>query len=91
LAILAEIALEDIMAAVTATDAKNRFGQMLEMARTEPVHIQKNGRDVGVLISPEEFQRYRQMSETPKVRPAVEEMLQKSIERRRSVYEALAK
>ena len=79
------------MSSITATDAKNRFGQVLEMARTEPVHVQKNGRDVAVVISPEEFQRYQEAMIKPKVRPAIEELLQRSIERRRSLYEALAK
>ena len=31
------------MSEITATDAKNRFGQVLEMAQAEPVHVQKNG------------------------------------------------
>jgi prevent-host-death family protein len=91
LAILAEIAFEDIMAAVTATDAKNRFGQMLEMARTEPVHIQKNGRDVGVLISPEEFQRMQTGTTKPAVNPLVVKLHEESVRRYGKVYEALAK
>jgi len=37
---------DKIMAKMTATDAKNKFGQVLEMAQAEPVAIQKNGRDV---------------------------------------------
>jgi prevent-host-death family protein len=79
------------MSNITATDAKNRFGQILEMARGEPVHIQKNGRDVGVLVSPEEYNKLVTASNAPKVRPEVERLLAKSIERRRSLYEALAK
>jgi prevent-host-death family protein len=76
---------------ITATDAKNRFGQVLEMARTEPVRVQKNGRDVGVVISPEEFERYQAVMATPKVRPRIEELLQRSIKKRESLYQALAK
>ena len=79
------------MASVTATDAKNRFGQMLEMARTEPVHIQKNGRDVGVLVSPEEFQRMQADPAKPAVNPLVVKLHEESIRRHRKVYEALAK
>ena len=75
----------------SATDAKNRFGELLEQARKEPVHVQKNGRDVAVVISPEEFARLVAGAAAPKVRPAVEMLLQKSIARRRSLYEALAK
>lgn len=79
------------MAKMTATDAKNRFGQVLETARTEPVHVQKNGRDVAVVISPEEFQRLQEAVTGPKVRPAIEELLQRSVRRRKSLYQALAK
>jgi prevent-host-death family protein len=76
---------------ISATDAKNRFGELLEQARKEPVHVQKNGRDVAVVISPEEFARLVAGATAPKVRPAVEMLLQKSLARRRSLYEALAK
>lgn len=76
---------------MTATDAKNRFGELLEMARKEPVHIQKNGRTVAVMLSPEEYQRLSERNMAPKVRPAVDELLERSIQRRRSLYQALAK
>lgn len=79
------------MRSMTATDAKNRFGQVLEMAQAEPVHIQKNGRDVGIVISPEEFARLKAGADAPKVRPAIEQLLQRSVERRRALYEALAR
>jgi prevent-host-death family protein len=36
---------------VTATDAKNRLGQMLEHCQREPVVIQKSGRRHSVLLS----------------------------------------
>ena len=78
------------MTDISATDAKNRFGQVLEMARTEPVHVQKNGRDVAVVLSPEEYRRLR-AADAPKIRPKIEELLQRSVEKRRSLYEALAK
>ncbi|MFN7726908.1 MAG: type II toxin-antitoxin system prevent-host-death family antitoxin [Rubrivivax sp.] len=40
---------------VTATDAKNRLGQMLERCQREPVVIEKSGRRHSVLISAEYF------------------------------------
>ena len=47
------------MKTMQATDAKNRFGELLEDAISEPVLIQKNGRDVAVVMSKAEFdQRY---------------------------------
>ena len=79
------------MSAITATDARNRFGQLLEMARAEPVHVQKNGRDVAVVLSPEEYARLTASAEAPRVRPAIEALLRRSIVRRKSLYEALAK
>ena len=36
---------------VTATEAKNRLGQMLEHAQREPVIIEKSGRRHSVLLS----------------------------------------
>ena len=36
---------------VTATEAKNRLGQMLEHCQREPVMIEKSGRRHSVLIS----------------------------------------
>lgn len=79
------------MAAITATDAKNKFGQMLEMAQAEPVRIQKNGRDVAIVLSPEQYGALLAQGEAPRVRPVVEALMAKSIERRRALYEALAK
>jgi prevent-host-death family protein len=83
--------METPMSEITATDAKNKFGQMLEMAQKEPVRIQKNGRDVAVLISPEQYSALVNREAQPKVRPLVETLMARSIARRRSLYEALAK
>ncbi|MDB5529655.1 MAG: hypothetical protein JWR51_2758 [Devosia sp.] len=79
------------MSEITATDAKNKFGQMLEMAQAEPVRIQKNGRDVAVVMSPEQYDTLVNREPQPKVRPLVETLMARSIARRRSLYEALAK
>jgi prevent-host-death family protein len=40
-----------------ATEAKNKFGQMLETAMSEPVAIGKKGRRVAVMMSMKEYQR----------------------------------
>ncbi len=79
------------MTGMTATDAKNKFGQVLEMAQSEPVAIQKNGRDVAYVVSAEQFNSLRAQAAAPKVRPAIERLMARSVERRRSLYEALAK
>lgn len=39
------------MTTTTATEFKNRLGAYLDTALTEPVFIQKSGRDVAVLLS----------------------------------------
>ncbi len=79
------------MTEMTATDAKNKFGQVLEMAQAEPVAIQKNGRDVAYVVSAEQFHALKAGAAQPKVRPIIETLMARSIERRRSLYEALAK
>lgn len=79
------------MSSITATDAKNKFGQVLEMAQAEPVRIQKNGRDVAIVLSPEQYGALVAQNTTPKVRPMIETLMARSIERRKSLYEALAK
>jgi prevent-host-death family protein len=76
------------MKTMQATDAKNRFGELLEDAISEPVLIQKNGRDVAVVMSKAEFdQRYATISGRERVQRYHEE----SIERFGSLYEALSK
>lgn len=79
------------MAEISATDAKNKFGQVLEMAQAGPVRIQKNGRDVAVVLSPEQYAALQQGSAQPKVRPGIDEMMARSMKRRNSLYEALAR
>lgn len=79
------------MAEISATHAKNKFGQMLEMAQAGPVHIQKNGRDVAVVLSPEQYAALQAKDTSPKVRPAIEALMARSIERRKALYEALAR
>ncbi len=74
----------------TASDAKNRFGQLLELAQSGPVSIQKNGRDVAVVLSPEEFRRLAEAARN-EPSPAVRALHEKSAARWAKVYEALAK
>jgi prevent-host-death family protein len=77
---------------ISATDAKNRFGELLEQARKEPVHVQRNGRDVAVVISPEEFERYQQaLQYSGGVNPLIARLHEESHARWGKVYEALAK
>ena len=51
------------MKEATATEAKNRFGHLIDMAMTEPVAIDKNGRPVAVILSFAEYQRLADIEE----------------------------
>ena len=72
----------------SATDAKNRFGELLEEAANGPVAIQKNGRDYRIILTVEEFEK---LATSGSVRPLIKQLHRRSMERRREVYEALAK
>lgn len=47
------------MKLMSARDAKNGFGLMIDTARTEPVLFKKHGRGVVVVLSVEEYARLR--------------------------------
>ena len=42
---------------ITSTDARNSLSKAIDMARREPVIVQKQGRDAAVILSPEDFDR----------------------------------
>ena len=45
------------MKSMSAKNAKNTFGLLLDTARAEPVTIEKHGRRVAVVVSIEEYER----------------------------------
>lgn len=47
------------MKIIAATEAKNRFGAVLDDAQREPVVIRKQDRDVAVVMSMTEYERMR--------------------------------
>lgn len=47
----------DSMKTMSAREAKNGFGLMIDTARAEPVLIEKHGRGVVVVVSVEEYER----------------------------------
>lgn len=51
------------MRTMSAKDAKNSFGMLLDFARAAPVQVEKHGRPVVVVMSVEEFER---LNESPK-------------------------
>lgn len=74
----------------TATDARKRFGKLVDIAQSEPVRVQRHGRDVAVVLSPEEFRRLSEAA-SGKVSPAVQKLHTESAKRWSKVYEVLAK
>lgn len=47
------------MTSIPATEAKNRFGELLETVHREPVEISKKGRAVAVILSVRDFETMR--------------------------------
>jgi prevent-host-death family protein len=47
------------MKSITAIDAKNKFGQLIEAAQRQPVTITKKGRATVVVMSIEDYERRR--------------------------------
>lgn len=48
---------------IKATDAKNKFGQLLDGAQHEAVLIEKNGRDIAIVLSNSEYERLKAQEE----------------------------
>ena len=45
------------MRTFSAKDAKNKFGELIDLARAAPVTVEKYGRSVVVVLSVEEYER----------------------------------
>lgn len=76
------------MKTMNATQAKNQFGQLLDDAQAEPVAIQKNGRDIAVIVS---MAQYQTMKMNDSIEDLVEKYHEESIDRYGDVYTELAK
>jgi prevent-host-death family protein len=74
---------------LTATQAKRNFGKMLGDVQRDPVFISKDGQQVAVLLSWDAFRRVIGRDRKTISRPDLDKLLQASIERHSSVYEAL--
>jgi prevent-host-death family protein len=58
------------MKTLTAKEAKDGFGRLIDLARAEPVVVAKHGRAVVVVMAVEEFERLKQVEATrAKTRP----------------------
>lgn len=50
------------MRTITASEARQSFAALIDTVRDEPVFIQRQKRDVAVLMSVEEYQRLAQLN-----------------------------
>jgi prevent-host-death family protein len=57
------------MKTMSAREAKNAFGLMIDTARAEPVRIEKHGRGVVMVISVEEYERLHGRANGTAARP----------------------
>ncbi len=73
----------------TATEAKNRFGEVLDESGSEPVEIRKNGRPFRVILDAAEFQRLVEAAQA--VDAHLQASLDRSLRRWDKLYEALAR
>lgn len=51
------------MVSMGVADARRRFAELIERARTEPVVVARRGRAQAVVVSPEEYERLREAAE----------------------------
>jgi prevent-host-death family protein len=56
---------DSAMKTMSAREAKNAFGLMIDTARAEPVLIEKHGRGVVMVIAVEEYERLRVRPDAP--------------------------
>jgi prevent-host-death family protein len=50
------------MQALSAKEAKNGFGRLIDLARAEPVLVEKHGRGVVIVMAVEEFERLNRLA-----------------------------
>ena len=55
------------MKRISAKNAKNGFGRLLDTARAEPVVIEKHGRPVIVVLAIEEYERLKELDQGVRV------------------------
>jgi len=62
------------MKTMSAREAKNAFGLLIDTARQEPVTVEKHGRAVVVVIAVEEYERLKaiESADSAKARGSIE-------------------
>ncbi len=57
------------MRTFTSADAKNNFGELIDLARAAPVAITKYDRTVVVVMAVEEYERMKELDQTAAAPP----------------------
>jgi prevent-host-death family protein len=57
------------MQSISAKDAKYGFGRLIDLARAEPVTVEKHGRPVVVVLAIEEYERLRESADSAPAQP----------------------
>ncbi|MDP4626402.1 MAG: type II toxin-antitoxin system Phd/YefM family antitoxin [Akkermansiaceae bacterium] len=78
------------MTKISASDAKTRFGALLDQAQLEPVTIEKQGRPVAVMLSFQAYSEQQKVSPSEAERKKALRFLEKWAKRPAAADEALA-
>ena len=70
IAIMTKIANPSAMPAMSAKDAKNGFGRLIDLARARPVAVEKHGRTVVVVLAVEEYDELCKRADSNSARSA---------------------
>ena len=57
------------MRSITSVDAKNNFGELIDLARAAPVVVTKYDRPVVVVMAAEEYERLKTLDMSKSARP----------------------
>jgi hypothetical protein len=79
------------MRKIAVKDINKLFENAPEKLKGLPVHVQEDGEDVAVILSPARYQELLMRGVPDGVQPVVVELFDEEIKRRASLYEALAK
>ena len=61
------------MKSFNATDAKNRFGDLLEASAAEPVLVTKNGNPIAYMVPADQFEKFARLQPLMAVKRAISE------------------
>ena len=51
------------MISISATEVKNKFGQILEKVIVQPITVEKTGRPVAIIMSVDEYERLQHLED----------------------------